>query len=140
MSNAENPFTGKWEVAGLYCRFRKDRAWSLIGRDDIHRPVWEFTPERTLPIQAEVCAWAGILEEFTGDRPTSKKEFFYFPAERRLYVDRSCYFAEARCHIHAGGNYRVEWVDENTGWLYSLDDSENEPDDSFFRLNIRKIG
>lgn len=123
-NNVLNPFVGKWQILGWDQNTVK--GWQKLKEHQPQEYTWEFTPEGKL------------IEKITG-QDDFITEFSYFPDDHKLYIDRSDYCDDGYMFACYNDIYRTVIVTDCLLCLYDLEDVEVEPDDYYFRLNMKKI-
>jgi hypothetical protein len=134
----KNIFTGKWRIVSLYCNV-VEQGWTLFKRYGPQDFIWEFTEIASVRLPTGGVLHSGVLHEVRLKHEPQPTEYSYCPADRHLYIDRSCYEPDGFTNICINDRYRVEHIREDEYWIYDLENVEKEPEGYRFRMKIKKL-
>lgn len=83
--------------------------------------------------------YSGRIWELCRNCEPGQTDFFYYPATRQLYIDRSDFIENGFVDICTDERYQVERICADNLWLYDLDDVDDEVAEYRFKIKLRRI-
>lgn len=136
-TDPKNFFTGIWKAFGF--QRKSDQEWVPDPAYARHRLIWMFAEPRKIQCPWGETIFKGKIAEYRDNLIAQEVDYVYFSGKQTFSIDRSTYESSGMLLAALEERYHIEVVDDKTLCLYNICHTISRPQDSNFRIFIKRM-